>query len=196
MMCYYVADPARSLCVHRKTGSSGTATHPRSPTLHLSTLGFECFDQQRVYTSFPHGGGGSPMVEVSTDALNIGWGAHWNALMVWATTEKTLAGEAYGPDIPGCFRLLYRIVLHQQAGRNTVNTAVQTDKEITPHVSGQPNSAPGTTHSREIERSCRHPVAPCPDVRYRMVSAPICLLSTDTGMGNPLTRSVCNEVES
>ena len=26
-MCSYVADPAQSLCVHRKTGSSGMATH-------------------------------------------------------------------------------------------------------------------------------------------------------------------------
>ena len=38
--CSYMADPTRSLCVHRKTGSSGMAIHPRSPTLHLSTLGF------------------------------------------------------------------------------------------------------------------------------------------------------------
>ena len=44
-MCSYVADPTRSLCVHRKTGSSGTATHPRSPTLHLSILGFRCFNR-------------------------------------------------------------------------------------------------------------------------------------------------------
>ena len=42
------------------------------------------------------GGGRSPIVEVSTqcsDASNIGWGAHWNALTVsgvWTTTEKTL----------------------------------------------------------------------------------------------------------
>ena len=65
-MCSYVADPARSLCVHRKTGSSGTAAHPRSPRLHLSTLGFQCFNQQLVDTSFPHGGGRFPMVEIST----------------------------------------------------------------------------------------------------------------------------------
>ena len=64
------------------------------------------------------------------------------------------------------------------------------DQEATPHVSGQPGSAPGTTHSREIERSCRQPVAPYPNVRYRMVSAPIYLLSTHTGMGNPFTGSV------
>ena len=97
-------------------------------------------------------------------------------------------------DSPGCVRQLHCSVLHQQAVRNTVNTAVQTDQEATAHVSGQPNSAPGTTHPREIERPCRHPVTPCPDVRDRTVSTPICLLSTDTGMGNRLVGSVCNEV--
>ena len=43
-----------------------------------------------------------------------------------------LAAEAYS-------------VLHQQAGLNKVNTAVQTDQEATPHVSGQPDSTPGTS---------------------------------------------------
>ena len=38
----------------------------RSSTLHLSTLGFRCFNQQLVHTSFPHGRGRSPMVDVST----------------------------------------------------------------------------------------------------------------------------------
>ena len=42
-VCTYVADPTWSLCVHRQNGSSGTAAHPRSPTLHLSTLGFHFF---------------------------------------------------------------------------------------------------------------------------------------------------------
>ena len=65
------------------------------------------------------------------------------------------------------------------------------DQEATPHVSGQPDSTPGTTHPREIERSCRHPVTPYPDVRYRMVA-----LNSDTGMGNLLTGSVYNKVES
>ena len=65
-ICSYVADPARSLCIHRKSGSSGTAAHPRSPTLHLSTLRFQCFHQQHVDMSFPHGEGRFPMVEVST----------------------------------------------------------------------------------------------------------------------------------
>ena len=65
-MCSYTAHPARSLCVHRKNGYSGTAAHPWSPTLHLSTLGFQCFNQQLVDTSFPQGRGRFPMVEVST----------------------------------------------------------------------------------------------------------------------------------
>ena len=65
-MYTYVADSARSLCIHRNNGSSGTAAHPRSPTLHLSTLGFQCFNQHLEDTSFPHGGGRFPMVEVST----------------------------------------------------------------------------------------------------------------------------------
>ena len=211
-----MADPARSLCVHRKNGFFGTAAHPRSPTLHLSTLGFQCFNKQLVDTSFPHGGGRFPMVEVSTqcsegapvtptepdtqlftDASNIGWGALWNALTVsgvWTTTDKTLqrtrvrshtqshvplAAEAYGSDSPSCVRQLHCSVLHQQARLNKVNTAVQTDQEATPHVSGQPNSIPGTKHPRDIERPCRHSVTPFPDVRYRMVSTSICLPSTD-----------------
>ena len=76
------------------------------------------------------------------------------------------------------------------------NRAVHTDQEATPHVLGQPDSTSGKTHPWEIERSCRYPVAPYPDVRYRMVTAPTCLLSTDTGMENPLTGSVYNKVES
>ena len=108
-------------------------------------------------------------------------------------SHAPLAAEAYGSDSPGCIRQLHCSVLHQQAGRNTVNTAVQMDQEATPHVSGQPNSAPGTTHPWEIECPCRHPVVPFPDVRYRMVSTSICLPSTDTGIGNPIIGSVCNE---
>ena len=110
--CAYAWQILLGLCVHRKNGSFGMAAHQQSPTLHLSTLGFQCFNQQFVDTSFPHGGGRFPMVEISTqcsegspsypdktdtrlftDALNIGWGAHWNALTVsgvWTTTEKTL----------------------------------------------------------------------------------------------------------
>ena len=110
-------------------------------------------------------------------------------------SHAPLAAEAYGSDSPGCVRQLHCSVLHQQAGWNTVNTAVQTDQEAI-HVSGQPNSASGTTHSWEIERPCRYNVAPFPDVRYRMVSASICLPSTDSGMGNPIIGSVYNEVES
>ena len=111
-------------------------------------------------------------------------------------SHAPLAAEAYWSDRPGCIRKLHCSVLHQQAGRNMVNAAVQTDQEVTPHASGQPNSTPGTTHPREIERPCRHSVTPFPDVRYRMVSTSICLPSTDTEMGNPIIGSVCNEVES
>ena len=87
-----------------------TAAQPCRPTLHLSTLGFHCFNQQLVDTSFPHGGGRG-MVEVSTQcsegspsypnrtrhsvftgASNIGWGAHWMECIdgVWTTTKITL----------------------------------------------------------------------------------------------------------
>ena len=111
-------------------------------------------------------------------------------------SHAPLAEESYGSDSPGCVRQLHCSVLHQQAGLNKVNTAVQTDQEATPHVSGQPNSTPGTTHPREIERPCRHSVTPFPDVRYRMVSTSICLPSTDTGMGSPIIGSVCIKVES
>ena len=111
-------------------------------------------------------------------------------------SHAPLAAEAYVSDSPGCVRQLHCSVLHQQAGLNKVSTAVQTDQEATPHVSGQPNSTPVTTHPREIERPCRHSVTPFPDSRYRMVSTSICLPSTDTGMGNPIIGSVCNKVES
>ena len=107
-----------------------------------------------------------------------------------------LAAETYGFDSPGCVRQLHCSVLHQQTGRNTGNTTVRTDQETTHHVSGQPNSASGTTHHWEIKRPCRHTVAPFPDVRYRMVSTSICHPGIDSGMGNPIIRSVCNEVES
>ena len=60
-------------------------------------------------------------------------------------SHAPLAAEAYGPDSPGCVRQLHRSVLHQQAGQNTVNTAVQMDQETTPHVSGYPDTAPGMT---------------------------------------------------
>ena len=49
-------------------------------------------------------------------------------------SHAPLAAEAYGSGSPGCVRQLHRSVLHQQAGQNTVNTAVQTDQEATPHV--------------------------------------------------------------
>ena len=91
-MCSYVADPALSLCGHRETGSSRTAAHPRSPTLHLSTLGFQCFNQKlwiplssmaqeelqwwmsahNVLTGAPVTPT-EPDTQLFTDASNIGW---------------------------------------------------------------------------------------------------------------------------
>ena len=112
LMCSYVADPARSLCVHRKNGSSGMAAHPRSPTLHLSTLGFnvltsilwiplspsaeEDFQWWKSAHNVLRGAPVTPTepdTQLFTDASNIGWGAHWNAFTVsdvWTTTEITL----------------------------------------------------------------------------------------------------------
>ena len=134
-------------------------------------------------TSFPHGGGGSPMVDVSTQCSegrntsypnrtrhsvvhrcieyrlgstlefidgvrcmdnNWEYTSHQRAWFGSHTqSHAPLAAEAYGPDSPGCIKQLHRSVLHQQAGQNMVNTAVQTDQEATPHVSGHPDSASG-----------------------------------------------------
>ena len=60
-MCSYVADPAT-----QKNWFLWDGCTQRSPTLHLSTLGLQCFNQQLVDPSFSHGEGGSPMVDVST----------------------------------------------------------------------------------------------------------------------------------
>ena len=157
----------RSLCVHIKNGSSGTAAHPRSPTLHLSTLGFQCFNQQLVDSLSPTAKEdfqwwksahnvlrGAPVTPIEpdtqlfTDASNIGWGTHWNASTVsgvWTTTEKThhinvlelvaihrailhWLRKLMGLTVLVASETLHCSVLHQQAGRNTVNTAVRTKK--------------------------------------------------------------------
>jgi len=85
-----------------------------------------------------------PDNQLFTDASNIGWGAHWNTLTVsgvWTTTEKTLhinvlELEAIHRAMLHWLRKLMGLtvvrqfhcsILHQQAGRNMVNTAVQTD---------------------------------------------------------------------
>ena len=183
----------------QKTGSSGTTTHPRSPTLHLATLGFRYFNQQLVDTSFSTGGGRASMVEISTQCSEesschpdrtrhpivhrciehrLGSTLEYidgvrcmdnnrentphqhTRVRSHTQSHAPLAAEAYGCDSPSCVRQFHCSILHQQVGRNTVNTAVQTDQEATPHVSGQPNSASGTTHPGEIEHPCRHPVTP------------------------------------
>ena len=124
-------------------------------------------------------------------------GMHWRCPMYGQQPRKHFTSacsiwKPYTEPCPtGCGSLrAWQSWLHQ---RNTSDTAVQ---EAIPHVSGQLDNAPGTTHAQEITLSCRHPVAPYPDVRYRMVYAPICVMSTDTGMGNILTGSVHNKVES
>ena len=109
--CAHMWQILLGLCVHKTNGSSGTAAHLRSPTLHLSTLGFQCFNQHLWIPVSPmaeedfqwwksaHNVLGAavtqtePDTQLFTDASNIGWGAHWNALTVsgvWTTTEKTL----------------------------------------------------------------------------------------------------------
>ena len=101
--------------------------------------------------------------------------------------------EAYGSDNPGCVRHFHSSILHQQAGQNTVNTTVQLDLEATSQVSEQPNSA-----------SARH-IPGILDVLADILSYtsgkewsvhPSVFPSTDSGMGNPIIGSVCNEVES
>ena len=105
-------------------------------------------------------------------------------------SHAPLAAEAYGSDSPGCVRQLYN-VLHQQAGRNTVNTAVQTDHEATPHVSGQPDNAPSTTQiERPLQTLCHaHPWCQVQNGLYIH-------LSSEHWHGNPIIGCVCNEVES
>ena len=91
-----MADPVRSLCIHRENGSSGMAAHPRSPTLHLSTLGFQCFNQQLVDTSFPHGGGRFPMVEISTQWSEGAPVTLTNQALSCSRMHRTLTGEHIG----------------------------------------------------------------------------------------------------
>ena len=145
-------------------------------------IGISMFFQQLVDISFHYGGGRFPMVEIGkhcsqgspsypdkpdtqlfTDASNIGWGAHWNALTVsgvWTTTEKTLHTnvldlEAIHWAMLHWLRKLMGLTVMVASENSTivsyinkhgwtrsiqlnkVNTAVQTDQEATPHVSGQ-----------------------------------------------------------
>ncbi|KAK2178792.1 hypothetical protein NP493_530g01102 [Ridgeia piscesae] len=95
-MCSYVADPSQALCIHRENCSSGTVAHPRSPTLHLSTLGFQCFNQQLVDTSFPHGGEIFPMVEVSTQCSEGAPVTLTNQTLSCSRMHQTSAGEHIG----------------------------------------------------------------------------------------------------
>ena len=101
-----------SVCVHRKTGSSGTATHCEAQhcisqhwdvSALTSNLWIRLFptaeEDLQWWTSAHHVLRVAPVTltepdtQLFTDALNICWGQHWNALTVsgvWTTTEKTL----------------------------------------------------------------------------------------------------------
>ena len=171
-MCSCVADPARSLCGHRKIGSSGMATHQRSPTLHLSMLGFRCFNQQFVDTSFPPAGEdlqwwksahnvlrGAPITPTEPNtqlfiaASNIGWGAHWNALTVsglWTTTEKTLHINVLELEA------IYRAMLHWLRKRMGLTVLVASDNSIMSYINKQ-----GGTRSIQLCRRTKKLLLMC-----------------------------------
>ena len=151
-----MADPTLSLCVHRKTGSSGMAAHCEAQHCISQHWDFNALtSQQLVDTSFPHGRGGSPMSNVSTQCSE--GSTSYTHSVVHGCIQHRLGRTLECIDGVQCMdnnrettscvsRQLNRNVLHQQAGRNTVNIVVQTDQEATPHMSGQPDSAPGKTH--------------------------------------------------
>ncbi|KAK2187219.1 hypothetical protein NP493_175g03015 [Ridgeia piscesae] len=109
-MCSYVADPARSLCVHRKPGSSGTATHCEALHCNSQHWDFNALTSNLWIPLVPMAEENlqwwtsahnvlrvapvtltGPDTQLFMDALNIAWGPHWNALMVsgvGTTTEK------------------------------------------------------------------------------------------------------------
>ncbi|KAK2187265.1 hypothetical protein NP493_174g01003 [Ridgeia piscesae] len=111
-MCSYVADPAQSLCVQRKAGSSGTATHCEALHCNSQHWDFNALTSNLWIPLFPTAEEDlqwwtsahsvlrvapvtptEPDTQLFTDALYITWGPHWNALTVsgvWTITEKTL----------------------------------------------------------------------------------------------------------
>ncbi|KAK2180888.1 hypothetical protein NP493_422g02003 [Ridgeia piscesae] len=139
-----------------------------------------------------------PDTRLFTDASNIGWGAHWNALTVsgvWTTTEKTLHINVLELEA------IHRAMLHWLRKLMGLTVLVASDNSIMSYINKQ-----GGTRSIQLCRRtmklllmcqanqimlrarhrlnvrCRHCVTPIPDVRYRMVSTSICLPSTDTGI--------------
>ena len=110
-----------------------------------------------------------PDAHLFTDVSNIGWGAHWELLdslrcladerentsyqcaRVRGRTPNSapLTEAAHGLNSSCCFGQLHCSILHQQAGRDMVNIAVQTDQEVTPLVPEQQDSAiPGRMNVR------------------------------------------------
>ena len=108
----YVVDPARSLASREKMVPLGRL-HTRKAQhcisqhwdfnvltnnfwIPLSPMAEEDFQWWKSAHNVLRGAPVTPTepnTQLFTDALNIGWGAHWNALTVsgvWTTTEKTL----------------------------------------------------------------------------------------------------------
>ena len=111
-MLNHLADPTRSLCVHRKMVPLGRL-HTREARycisrhwhfnvltsnlwIPLSPTAEEDFQWWKSAHNVLRGASVTPIepdTQLFTDASNIGWGAHLNALTVsgvWTTTEKTL----------------------------------------------------------------------------------------------------------
>ena len=150
-MCSYVADPDRSLCVHRENGSSGTAYgylfslrrrkisnggnqhtmfwgEPQLPVQTRHWVVHRCIEHRL----------GSTMECIDgvrcMDNNRENTSHQCTRVRSHTQSNAPLAAEAYGSDSPGCVRKLHCSVLHQQAQLNKVNTAVQADQEVTPRV--------------------------------------------------------------
>ena len=119
-----------------------------------------------------------PDTQLFTDASNICLGGHWNALSVsgqWTPAEKKLHINVLELEA------IQRVILHwlktliglsalvasgnsnvvsyinKQGGTRSILLCIRTKKL---HLVCQTNQI----RPREIDRSCRHPVTPCPDV--------------------------------
>ena len=111
------------------------------------------------------------------------------------TSHAPLAEATEKPHSPCCNRQLHGSVLHQQAGRDTVNVAVQTDQATTTYVSARGHNITGSSHSREVECTGRCPVTSNSDVRDRVVVTSVRVPGDHTGMGNSHNGSVRHEME-
>ena len=156
---------------------------------------------------FPHGGGGCPMVDISTQCSeqSPSYPDITRHSVVCGCIEHQLGSTVECIDGVQCMdnnrentqRTHIRSHTQSLLRRTKRLLLMCQDNQIVLRARHIPRrlNVLAEILSR-IERSCRHPVAPCPDVRYRMVSRPMYILSTDTGMGNPLTGSVYNKVET